>query len=98
MSADIKCNQLIKTEIVIPDCTESNPDDCNRTYFLHFPSIACGDNHQFSTLPLIFAIHCFGCPADAMFSFAQPAANYNAILVIPEGIQHSFNARYCCGY
>lgn len=109
MSADIiKCNQLIRREIVIPDCKESNPDDCNRTYFLYFPSILCkqqqnesnvvGDNHQLSTLPLIFAIHCFGCSADAMFSFAQHSDDHNAILVIPEGIQHSWNARYCCGY
>ena len=33
-----------------------------------------------------------------MFTFAQHVDEYNAILVVPEGIQHSWNARYCCGY
>ncbi|KAL7533911.1 hypothetical protein ACHAXR_005522 [Thalassiosira sp. AJA248-18] len=50
------------------------------------------------TLPLIFAIHCYGCTAAALTTFVDHANSHNAVLVLPEGLQSSFNARHCCGY
>ena len=51
------------------------------------------------TLPLVFAVHCFGCSAGAMGEAFGPYANdYNSVLVVPVGINNSFNARHCCGY
>ena len=50
------------------------------------------------TLPLVFAIHCLGCTGESINTFIAHADNSNVVLVIPEGIQHSFNARNCCGY
>eukprot|EP00584_Thalassiosira_punctigera_P016517 CAMPEP_0172551704 /NCGR_PEP_ID=MMETSP1067-20121228/40206_1 /TAXON_ID=265564 ORGANISM="Thalassiosira punctigera, Strain Tpunct2005C2" /NCGR_SAMPLE_ID=MMETSP1067 /ASSEMBLY_ACC=CAM_ASM_000444 /LENGTH=501 /DNA_ID=CAMNT_0013339517 /DNA_START=103 /DNA_END=1608 /DNA_ORIENTATION=+ len=50
------------------------------------------------TLPLVFAIHCFGCKAESINTFIAHADKSNAVLVIPEGLHSSFNARHCCGY
>jgi len=50
------------------------------------------------TLPLVFAIHCFGCPAESMESLVAHAGNSNVVLVIPEGLHSSFNSVHCCGY
>lgn len=50
------------------------------------------------TLPLVFAIHCAGCTAKQMKSLVAHADNSNVVLVIPEGLQRSFNAAHCCGY
>ena len=54
------------------------------------------------TLPLVFAIHCYGCPADhagdIFKNFVTHANSQNVVLVLPEGLQNSFNARHCCGY
>lgn len=51
------------------------------------------------TLPLVFAVHCFGCSAAVMEGAFVPYANdYNSVLVVPVGIENSFNARHCCGY
>ena len=36
-----KCYE--KRTIEIPDCKETNPNDCNRIYHLYLPSIICGD-------------------------------------------------------
>ncbi|KAL9185154.1 hypothetical protein ACHAXT_002931 [Thalassiosira profunda] len=50
------------------------------------------------TLPLVFAIHCYGCTASSITSFIAHANFYNVVLVLPEGLHNSFNARHCCGY
>jgi poly(3-hydroxybutyrate) depolymerase len=103
--AGLECNKLIKRDITISDCEETNPDDCNRSYFLHFPTIICKEQNSSTagdslpTLPLVFAIHCFGCSAMTMFpSFIQHSNEHNFVLVVPEGIKNSWNARHCCGY
>lgn len=102
----LECDRLIKRDITISDCKEANPDDCSRSYLLHLPSIICneqnnsnaGDNLP-TTLPLVFAIHCFGCSAMTMYTpFAQHANEHNLVLVAPEGVKNSWNARDCCGY
>lgn len=104
--AELECDKLIKRDITISDCEEANPDDCNRSYFIYFPTIICNEQNSSTdvgdnlpTLPLVFAIHCFGCSAATMFpSFIQHANEHNFVLVVPEGINHSWNARHCCGY
>jgi len=163
----MECNK--QWDIEIPDCKETNPDDCHRTFHLYLPSIICdnaavvdtdtdGENnngeggrwrkrrlqeiakgddemlggvnnddnghHQqqqqqqqqqqvlgeelsgepqpppevVGTLPLIFAVHCFGCTTKALHTFISHADDANAVLVLPEGIHNSFNAPSCCGY
>ena len=68
---DLECNTPIKRNIAISECKEHNPDDCNRPYYEFFPTVLCDDEERQlatnSTLPLVFAIHCFGCPASTMF-------------------------------
>lgn len=50
------------------------------------------------TLPLVFGIHCFGCTTASISTFIEHANAHNVVLVLPQGIQNSFNARHCCGY
>lgn len=60
----IECNQVIKREMDISPCKESNPRDCHRSYNLYFPQIVCEAGNDLSvigTLPLVFVIHCYGC-------------------------------------
>ena len=70
------------------------PDESSST-----PASPFQSNEPIGTLPLIFAIHCFGCtPHSIADSFATHANTHNAVLVLPQGLQNSFNARHCCGY
>lgn len=104
--AALECDKLIQRDITISDCKETNSDDCNRSYILYIPTIICNEqnnspagNRLPTTLPSVFAIHCFGCSAMTMYtSFAQHANEHNLVLVAPEGIKNSWNARHCCGY
>jgi poly(3-hydroxybutyrate) depolymerase len=78
-------------------------EECNRKYELYIPEILCDDddddgNTSYDTIPLVFAVHCLGCQASAMENFEDMAKKYNFILVRPEGIKKSWNAKYCCGY
>ena len=125
-----KCNE--RRDIVLPNCKETNPIDCNRTYYIYFPNILCSagtstsssvgvkepatsssssttittnvpnyyylDKTIVGTLPLVFGIHCYGCTASSISIFIDHANLHNMILVLPEGIQSSFNANECCGY
>lgn len=50
------------------------------------------------TLPLVFAVHCFGCRPDSIDVFIAHANDASVVLAVPVGIQSSFNARHCCGY
>ena len=50
------------------------------------------------TLPLVFGIHCFGCTAVSIEAFVEHANTHNMVLVLPQGLQNSFNAQHCCGY
>jgi len=78
-------------------------DDCTRTFHLYWP---CSKNSPSSALappdagvlPLVYAIHCFGCDASAMKKWERIAEAFNFVLVRPEGINKSWNSRYCCGY
>jgi hypothetical protein len=50
------------------------------------------------TLPLVFGIHCYGCNVASISIFVEHANSHNMVLVLPEGLHSSFNARHCCGY
>ena len=86
------------------DDNNNKAEECNRKYELYIPEILCDDNdnvntsYYYGSLPLVFAVHCLGCQAAAMEHFEDIAKKYNFILVRPEGIQKSWNAKYCCGY
>lgn len=118
----IKC--IEKRKIEIPDCKETNPRDCRRSFLLYLPDIVCGGDGRgpgrllehssdtppgnnadepametvVGTLPLVFGIHCFGCTTASISTFIEHANAHNVVLVLPQGIQNSFNARHCCGY
>jgi hypothetical protein len=64
IQSPIECSKVIKREIGQSPCKERNPNDCHRIFNLYFPQIICenGDDlEQIGTLPLIFAVHCYGC-------------------------------------
>mmetsp|Transcript_8579 Transcript_8579/g.20977 ORF Transcript_8579/g.20977 Transcript_8579/m.20977 type:complete len:503 (+) Transcript_8579:95-1603(+) len=124
-----KCTE--KRDIEIPDCKESNPDDCKRSFHIYLPSIICDGRRALQnsadvpsaivddspsssssppppspeeavfvgTLPLVFALHCFGCHVYSIAgAFVDHADAHDVVLVLPQGLQNSFNARHCCGY
>ena len=50
------------------------------------------------TLPMMIAIHCFGCMADnEMSKWKSFAEEFTFILIAPQGIESSWNADECCG-
>lgn len=71
-------------------------DDCDRTYYLYLPPVACANN--IGTLPLVFAVHCLGCTPATMMHWIEIAEAYHFVLAIPEGLHESFNGQHCCGY
>jgi poly(3-hydroxybutyrate) depolymerase len=50
------------------------------------------------SMPLVFALHCFGCGMDVMDYWQPIASEFQFALVIPEGLESSFNAGPCCGF
>ena len=62
----IECNKIIRRELDIASCNETNPNDCHRSYNVYFPRIVC-ENDKGSreaivgTLPLVFVVHCYRC-------------------------------------
>jgi len=107
------CGKLVHEKFTIPNCTsfsdeeedyqgegyEDNHKHCLRDYDLYIPSAACEREHyhQTNVLPLVVAVHCFGCNSKDMHYLADYAEYYSFILVIPWGIGGSFNAEQCCG-
>ena len=57
-----------------------------------------GRGESREVLPLVLALHCFGCQGSQMMHFSEVAEAYSFVLAIPEGIQNSWNAKHCCGY
>jgi len=55
--------------------------------------------HAVGSVPLLFAVHCFGCVAADMLSFAGPAQRYGFALALPEESRRGagFAALECCG-
>ena len=60
----IDCDKVVKREIYISNCRETNTKDCHRTFNIYFPRIICEARDvldQIGTLPLVFVVHCYGC-------------------------------------
>lgn len=74
-------------------------NDCQRSYVLYIPSVACHQDKDIGILPLVFGIHCYGCTTSTLMHWTNVAENFHFVLVLPEGLQQSFNAdQKCCGY
>mmetsp|Transcript_6535 Transcript_6535/g.9361 ORF Transcript_6535/g.9361 Transcript_6535/m.9361 type:complete len:414 (+) Transcript_6535:266-1507(+) len=98
--SSIVCGETVH-QLKMEGCSDENPHDCERTYSLYIPSSICHNNTeqpQGGVIPLVFAIHCFGCPPTAMQHWQKVGEEFNFAVVIPTGIQRSWNAKYCCGY
>jgi poly(3-hydroxybutyrate) depolymerase len=92
---DWKCGEPTKRQLVMEDCIS----DCERNYVLYLPqSQAACDISKEDTLPLVFAVHCLGCTPDVMMHWTEVADEFSFVLVIPEGLERSFNGQNCCGY
>ena len=95
------CGTLQRRTLTVTDCPEHDHEDCLRAYHLYIPAYLCsGDaNGDADAAPLVVAAHCFGCPIHSMLPFMTLLADqFRFVLVLPEGIQGSFNGKYCCGY
>ena len=66
LKLNIECNKIIRRELDISSCNETNPNDCQRSYNVYLPQKVC-DNGKGSreaivgTLPLVFVVHCYRC-------------------------------------
>ncbi|CAJ1930885.1 unnamed protein product [Cylindrotheca closterium] len=104
------CGNMVYERFEIPNCTSTNDaeysrnyegtdDYCTREYDMYIPTAAC-DRKKYgptNVLPLVFAVHCYGCDAGVMDYMADYAETYSFVLAIPHGIANSFNAQQCCG-
>ena len=41
MTKILRCRSLQKREITLPNCRESEPEHCKRTYYLYLPTVLC---------------------------------------------------------
>eukprot|EP01082_Thalassiosira_pseudonana_P001862 g566.t1 g566 contig10:300384-301073(-) len=57
-----------------------------------------GEHHNVGTIPMVFVLHDLGVDAQSMTDFIPYADTHHLILVLPEGLDNSFNAGKCCGY
>jgi poly(3-hydroxybutyrate) depolymerase len=89
------CGRRVTRDYPIKDCDQEQDKLCNRKYELFFPRAAC--EQDIGILPLVFAVHCENCHANDMFHWQTVAQLYNFVLVIPYGIDNTFNGQQCCG-
>jgi hypothetical protein len=80
-------------------------DVVKRTYYVYVPCSATSMVTNSSPLPLevgylplVYALHGYTGDASSMKKWENIAQKFNFILVRPEGVNRSWNARYCCGY
>lgn len=94
---EVECGSTLQN-ITVPGTGDSEPS-LQRSYYQYLPTSLCGDQADDvdTVLPLVFVVHCFGCTAENMLFWQQVAERYNFVMVVPQGIERSFNARYCCG-
>lgn len=57
-----------------------------------------GKYDNVGTLPMAFLLHGFGEDSRQMLNFMLLAETFDFVLVLPEGLENSFNAGDCCGY
>jgi poly(3-hydroxybutyrate) depolymerase len=100
-NGELVCGEKLHRQWTMPgvDCGK----DCEREYVFYVPSSACRSPSEAQaeiaiSLPLVFAIHCFGCTPKTMMHWVDVAETYQFVLAIPKGIRSSFNAQHCCGY
>ena len=96
LQAEAACGTIAERSLQMTvGCME---EYCNRSYLLYLP---CTDQKQdqeaVQVVPLLFAIHCYGCTANTMKHWHKEAEQYGFALVIPQGIHAAFNAKVCCG-
>jgi len=85
--------------------------NCERSYSLYLPTSLCGEHNntrwrspgnsesrKIEIVPIVFAIHCYYCTRKDMSFWYSIAEEYSFVLVIPDGLHKSFNAKICCGY
>lgn len=75
-------------------------DGIDRHFTIHVPPSVCRDDEQGRLGPVhqIFALHCFGCGPEVMSRAFRPAAAKSGfVLVVPQGVEHSWSAVHCCG-
>ncbi|KAL7520691.1 hypothetical protein ACHAWX_005398 [Stephanocyclus meneghinianus] len=56
-----------------------------------------GQYSNVGTIPMVFCLHGLGTGIQSMTGFAQAANDFHFVLILPEGINDSFNAGDCCG-
>eukprot|EP00957_Ditylum_brightwellii_P126649 9653464-Ditylum_brightwellii.AAC.1 len=102
----LSCGSPIRRSITMS--TGCNGVDCVRYYHLYLPSSRCysdnstnEDNDITSAyiLPMVMALHCYGCTYQTMLEPWRNMAELKSfVLIVPEGLQNSWNAKYCCGH
>lgn len=97
------CGSLINHNIRSYGCsTDEDSNYCERSFQLYIPTQLCDETSSSGfikdTVPLVFAFHCYGCTLDRMLFFTTVAETFGFVLVVPEGLQRSWNAKYCCGF
>jgi poly(3-hydroxybutyrate) depolymerase len=53
---------------------------------------------KIDVMPLVFALHCYGCTSAQMIHWTRVAEEFSFVLAVPDGVESSWNSRYCCGY
>ncbi|KAL3788090.1 hypothetical protein HJC23_008152 [Cyclotella cryptica] len=56
-----------------------------------------GEYRDVGTIPMVFALPSLGTNPQHIVRYSKAADEYNFVFVVPEGINRSFNAGYCCG-
>ena len=74
LETPIQCNTVIKRELDMSPCQETEPHDCHRTFYLYLPQTVCLDGissnetgnsfDKMGTLPVVFVVHCYGCNSE----------------------------------
>jgi hypothetical protein len=92
---------------------EHKDSDCERSYWIYVPNSYCeqikkneasaikNDDESSTHLyfPVVMTLHCFGCNGAMMMNEWKSilADTSNFVIVSPEGLGRSWNARHCCG-
>jgi poly(3-hydroxybutyrate) depolymerase len=89
------CGKRVTRDYFVKDCNQEQEKQCNRKYELFIPKAAC--QQDIGILPLVFAVHCQDCHVNDMVHWQTVAQIYSFVLVIPYGVDNTFNGQQCCG-
>lgn len=70
-------------------------EDMERTYYVYTPETYC--KNPTKKYPLTFYLHCFGGSPQHYFQRATSGNAPTVPMILPAGIQNSWNAETCCG-